>query len=49
MTFFRIPSFYLNGKRTLVIGASSGISEGYSVALAEAGTSLLIDAGWTAD
>lgn len=37
MNFPRTPSFDLTGKRALVTGATSGIGEGCSVALADAG------------
>src|SRR5437763_5711808 len=37
----RTPSFRLNGKRALVVGASSGIGLGAAVALAEAGASVI--------
>lgn len=40
----RTPSFRLDGRRALVAGASSGISLGSAVALAERG----VDGGWTA-
>ena len=37
MTLPRTPSFSLNGKRALVVGASSGIGSACGVALAEHG------------
>ncbi len=37
MTLPRTPLFRLEGKRALVVGASSGIGQGCAVALAEAG------------
>ncbi|NNJ69093.1 MAG: SDR family oxidoreductase [Boseongicola sp.] len=44
MSLPRTPSFRLDGKRALVVGASSGIGEGCAVALAEAGAHVTLAA-----
>ncbi len=44
MTLPRTPSFRLDGKRALVVGASSGIGEGCALALAEAGAEVCLAA-----
>jgi NAD(P)-dependent dehydrogenase (short-subunit alcohol dehydrogenase family) len=44
ITLPRTPSFRLDGKTALVVGASSGIGQGAAVALAEAGTHVTLAA-----
>ncbi|MFG6535165.1 SDR family NAD(P)-dependent oxidoreductase [Sulfitobacter sp. 1A16787] len=44
MTLPKTPSFRLDGRRALVVGASSGIGSGCAVALAEAGAHVVLAA-----
>ena len=44
MKFPRTPSFELDGKRALIVGASSGIGLAGAVALAERGAEITIAA-----
>jgi len=44
MTLPQTPSFRLDGKQALIVGASSGIGLGAAVALADAGASVVVAA-----